>query len=133
MSNVRSKKRVLFVCTHNQVRSRTAEQIYRNRPDLEVRSAGTAEHASVPLTPELFEWADQVFVFSKRQRRVIEERFPNSLGGKTVVCLHLPDKFEYKSPKLVIKLTGKLERYLGKPNHSDQPGSFLPHGALAPA
>jgi predicted protein tyrosine phosphatase len=130
---MRSKKRVLFVCTHNQVRSLTAEQIYRGRADLEVRSAGTAEHANAPLTPELFDWADQVFVFSRRQRKVIEERFPNSFGGKTVVCLHLPDRFEYKSPKLVIKLTGKLERYLGRPDDSDRSASAFLGNILAPA
>ncbi len=111
----RPKKRVLFVCTHNQVRSPTAEQIYRGRPDLEVRSAGIAEHATVPLTQELFDWADQVFVFSKRQRRIIQARYGASYAGKVVVCLRMADRFEYKSPELIVKLTGKLSPYLGSP------------------
>ena len=111
MSSAPLKKRVLFVCSHNRVRSVTAEQVYRDRPDLEVRSAGIAEHATVPLTAELFDWADEVFVFSKRQRKVIKERFRNSFAKKSVVCLRLPDRFEYKSPKLVMKLTGKLGPY----------------------
>jgi predicted protein tyrosine phosphatase len=115
----RSKKRVLFVCTHNRVRSLTAAQVYGDRPDLEVRSAGIDEYASVPLTRELFDWADQVFVFSERQRKVVEERFPSSLGSKSVVCLHLADTFDYKSPKLVIKLVGKLTHYLGEPAHNE--------------
>ena len=115
MATSRPKKRVLFVCRKNQVRSLTAEQVYRDRADLEVRSAGIAEYASVPLTQELFEWADQVFVFTKRQLKVIENRFGNSSRGKKLVCLNLPDRFEYKSPKLIIKLTGKLGPYLGAP------------------
>jgi predicted protein tyrosine phosphatase len=115
MAREQTKKRVLFVCTNNKVRSLTAEHVYRGRPDLEVRSAGVSEYASVPLTQELFDWADHVFVFSKRQRKFVEERFQNGSRRKTVVCLHLADRFEYKSPKLVIKLTGKLGQYLGQP------------------
>ena len=115
MSSARSKKRVLFVCRENRVRSLTAEQVYRGRQDLEVRSAGIAEYAAVPLTPELFEWADLVFVFSKEQQRIVEARFGNRLGSRRLVCLPLPDRFDYKSPKLVSKLTGRLTPYLGAP------------------
>lgn len=119
MTGKRSKKRVLFVCSHNRVRSVTAEQVYRERPDLEVRSAGVAEHATIPLTAELFDWADEVFVFSKRQRKVIQERFRNAFASKPVVCLHLPDRFEDKSPRLVMRLTGKLAPYLGPPTKNE--------------
>lgn len=115
MNNAQAKKRVLFVCHHNQVRSATAEQVYRGRADLEVRSAGVAEYAAVPLTGELFEWADVVFVFSKRQQRIVEARFGDRSDRKRLVCLRLPDRFEYKSPKLISKLTGKLRPYLGPP------------------
>jgi predicted protein tyrosine phosphatase len=118
MTRPRAKKRVLFVCTENRVRSATAEQVYRGRPDLEVRSAGVAEYAAVPLTPELFNWADLVFVFSKRQQRIVEARFPDRAQRKRLVCLGLPDRFEYKSPKLVTKLTVKLRPYLGAPAKS---------------
>ena len=125
VTSERSKKRVLFVCSHNRVRSPTAEQVYRDRPDLEVRSAGIAENAAVPLTEELFNWADQVFVFSKRQRNVIKQRFRNSFASKPVVCLNLPDRFEYKSPKLVMRLTGKLGPYLGPPTKNEWTSSNL--------
>ena len=119
MTSARAKKRVLFVCTENRNRSLTAQQIYGGRPDLEVRSAGISEYARVPLTQDLFEWADQVFVFSKRQRKVVEQRFRNSFASKPVVCLHLPDRYEYKSPKLVMRLTGKLGPYLGPPTKNE--------------
>ena len=115
MRSPRAKKRVLFVCHHNQVRSATAEQVCRGRADLEVRSAGVAEYAAVPLTGDLFEWADVVFVFSKRQQRIVEARFGDRPDRKRLVCLRLPDRFEYKSPELISKLTGKLRPYLGPP------------------
>jgi predicted protein tyrosine phosphatase len=121
MTNVPEKKRVLFVCTQNRVRSLTAEHLYRGRADLEVRSAGIASCAGVPLTQELFEWADHVFVFSKGQRQVIRDRYPDAFNTKPVVCLRLPDRFEYKSPKLVTALKKRLGPYLGTPDSTEAP------------
>ncbi len=128
VSSTRRKKRVLFVCTQNRVRSLTAQQLYRGRPDLEVQSAGISEYARVPMTQDLFEWADQVFVFSRRQKKALEQRYRESFGQKKVVCLHVADRFEYDRPKLVIKLIDKLGRYLGKPN-----GAATPAHEPAPA
>lgn len=139
MSSARSKKRVLFVCRENRVRSLTAEVLYRGRSDLEVRSAGVAEYAAAPLTAELFDWADQVFVFSPAQQRIVEARFGERGGGKRLVCLPLRDRFDYKSPELVSKLTRKLRRYLGPPARDDwasaKPAPTPPnaeHPALSP-
>lgn len=108
--------RVLFVCRQNKVRSLTAEHLYRVRADLEVRSAGTATFAKNQLTDELLTWADLIFVFDETQTEAIETRFGNEELQKKVICLDLPDIFEYKSQSLVIKLTAKLEPYLGRPN-----------------
>jgi predicted protein tyrosine phosphatase len=113
MNSGLQKKRVLFVCRENRVRSATAELMYGKRPDLEVRSAGVADYAAVPLTQEMFDWADQVFVFSKWQLEFLK-LFPSS-NQKPVVCLNIPDRFDYKSPKLVKKVCSRLKPYLGKP------------------
>jgi predicted protein tyrosine phosphatase len=139
MSSAQSKKRVLFVCTHNRVRSATAEYLYRGRRDLEVRSAGIAKDAAVPLSRELFEWAGYVFVFSTRQLRFIERRYGGSSNGKKVVCLNLADEFEYRSPELIIALTERLWRHLGAParhaptgtkGHSERPESHPAEGRI---
>ena len=106
------------MCRQNRVRSTTAELVYATRPDLEVRSAGVAEYAAVPLTQEMFDWADQIFVFSKWQLQLVQERFQSFTANKPVVCINVTDRFEYKSPKLIKKLTGRLEPYLGKPEAS---------------
>ncbi len=106
---------MLFVCRQNKVRSLTAEHLYRVRPDLEVRSAGTVAFAKNQLTPELMHWADAVFVFDDTQLEAMERRFGTTDFGKPVVCLGLPDTFDYKSQQLVLKLTAKLEPYLGRP------------------
>ena len=121
MSDLSQKMRVLFVCRQNKVRSLTAEHLYRVRPDLEVRSAGTATFAKNQLTNELLAWADLVFVFDETQTEAIETRFRNEVLQKQVICLDLPDIFDYKSQSLVIKLTAKLEPYLGRPNSKKVP------------
>ena len=69
-------KHYLFVCSANCDRSPTAEELMREMADelaldVEVRSAGL--HAqdrygppSVQLTPELCDWADEVYVMEQR-------------------------------------------------------------------
>lgn len=116
MTESETKKRVLFVCTQNKVRSLTAEHLYRERPDLEVKSCGTATFAKNQLTDELMNWAEVVFTFDDSQMEVIEKRFGKDALEKPVVCLGLPDVFTYKSDALVVKLITKLDPYLGRPN-----------------
>ena len=115
MSESGQRMRVLFVCTQNKVRSLTAEHLYHVRPDLEVKSAGTANFAKNRLTRELLEWAEVVFVFDDSQLNFIEQTFGKEALGKPVVCLGLLDVFTYKSDPLVVKLVAKLDPYLGRP------------------
>lgn len=110
------RTKVLFVCNQNKVRSLTAEHLYRVRPDLEVRSAGTASFAKTQLSRELLNWAEVIFVFEKVHITAITERFEDVVENKKVICLGLPDKFEYKSPNLVVKLIASLDPYLGRPD-----------------
>ena len=45
------KQNVLFICSRNQWRSPTAEQVYRKHPLLAVRSAGTSLNARRKVSP----------------------------------------------------------------------------------
>jgi len=116
MSSTHHKFRVLFVCTQNKVRSLTAEHLYRDRADLEVRSCGTAAFAKNQLTDEVMNWAEMVFIFDDLQQEVIEKRFGKDALGKEVIKLGLEDIYQYKSESLVNKLIAKIEPYLGRPN-----------------
>jgi len=116
MTESEPKKKVLFICTQNKVRSLTAEHLYRARPDLEVKSCGTATFAKNQLTKEILNWADAVFTFDKSQMEVIERNFAKEVADKPVICLGLADVYTYKSDALVVKLTAKVEPYLGRPN-----------------
>ena len=103
--------RVLFVCTQNQLRSPTAEQVFSNRAGFEVASAGLDPSANVPVTPELLEWADVIFVMEQSHRSKLSKRFRAHLRGKRIVCLEIPDEFEYMDPALVRLLETKVGRF----------------------
>lgn len=66
---------VLFVCDANRLRSPTAEAVFSGRRDLDVKSAGLGKQATVPVSAELLEWADLIFVMEKRHRNIIHSKF----------------------------------------------------------
>jgi len=105
-------KNVLFVCGRGRRRSPTAEQIFAGRPDLETASAGIGSDADNPLTPELVDWADVIFVMEKVQRTKLQKRFRENLKSKRVVCLDVPDLYDFMEPALVQLLEAKVSRLL---------------------
>ena len=104
--------KVLFVCDQNRLRSRTAESLYEGDPRLEVRSAGLRRDAVVTVTRELLEWADLVFVMERRHRNVIRERFEDLYRRKRIVCLYIPDEYDFMDPVLVGLLTERVPPHL---------------------
>ena len=103
--------RVLFVCSQNKLRSPTAESVFSGRPGFEVASAGTDPAADVPISSELIEWADVIFVMEKSHRSRIQRHFKPLLKNKRVVVLNIPDEFEYMDPELKKILEAKLGSY----------------------
>lgn len=65
-------KNILFICSQNRLRSPTAEQVFANHPAYEVSSAGTNVDADNPLTPELVQWADIIFVMERSHRNKLQ-------------------------------------------------------------
>jgi len=116
------RERILFVCTANVDRSRTAEDLYRGDPRYDVRSAGVAAYARVPITRELLLWADRVFVMNEaedRHRTILRQRFPDL--ERPVVDLDVPDLWRRGDPELVELLVRGLRPYLGDPQKQDDP------------
>ena len=94
--------RVLFVCSMNQRRSRTAEDMYRGAPGLEVASGGTWNEADHPVGIRDLEWTDLVLVMEGEHRRTLEEMFGReSVRGKLTV-LGVPDEW-YRGDKALQK------------------------------
>ena len=104
-------KRVLFVCSQNRLRSPTAEQVFSTWPDLEVDSAGTNHDAENPLTGELVEWAQVIFVMEKTHRTKLSKRFKRHLKAR-VICLDIPDDYAFMDPALVTLLKARVGPYL---------------------
>jgi len=105
-------KNFLFICSQNRLRSPTAEQIFSKRSDIEVASAGTNHDADNPLTPELIEWADVIVVMERVHRNKLQKRFRKSLNGQHIVCLDIPDDYEFMDEGLIRLLEARMARYL---------------------
>ena len=103
---------ILFICSQNRLRSPTAEQVFANWPGVETSSAGLNKDAENPLTPELLEWAHTIFVMERAHRSKLSARFKPHLGDKSVVCLDIPDEYEYMDPELIGLLMSRVPRYL---------------------
>ena len=102
----------LFVCGPGRMRSLTAEQVFATRSHLRVAAAGINADATHPVTAELLNWADIVFVMEDVHRNRLTERFADAIRGKTVVSLGIPDRYEYMDPQLVRLLKTKTAKYL---------------------
>jgi len=105
-------KHILFVCSQNRLRSPTAEAIFSTRDGVEVASAGLNHDADTPLTSETVEWADLIFVMEKTHRNKLQKKFRTNLNGKRVICLDIPDDYDYMDPILVRLLQSKVPRFL---------------------
>ncbi len=104
--------RALFICSRNRLRSPTAEQIFAGWPGVQSDSAGLAAGAEVPLSAEQLHWAELIFVMERVHQRRLQRRFGALLKGKRVICLGIPDDYQYMQPELVELLQRKVGGYL---------------------
>jgi predicted protein tyrosine phosphatase len=105
-------KHILFVCSQNRLRSPTAEHIFSDYPGIECTSAGTNQGADNPLTPELIEWADLIFVMENTHRKRMASKFQRHLAKARIICLGIPDDYEFMDPELVTLLQAKVTPFL---------------------
>lgn len=110
--NSGSVMNLLFVCSRNEWRSRTAETIFKNHGQHQVRSAGTASSARIKLTEHLLEWADLVFVMEEKHRDIIRQKFPDRIRENSIVVLHIPDEYRYMDAELISEIKESVEPYL---------------------
>jgi predicted protein tyrosine phosphatase len=107
--NDNHKIKLLFVCTVNRMRSATAHKIYEDDNRFEVRSAGTDKTANTVLSEELLNWADSIVVMEKHHRNHIRNHFPEIYKNKRIVCLYIPDDYDYMQTELIGILKHKVE------------------------
>ncbi len=104
-------QRVLFICSQNRLRSPTAEQIFAADPRVETASAGLNNDADNPVTPELLDWADIIFVMERTHRNKLSAKFRPSIKGKRIICLDIPDDYAFMDPDLIHLLEAKVPRH----------------------
>jgi predicted protein tyrosine phosphatase len=108
-------KKLLFICSRNQLRSLTAERVYQGFPGYAVKSAGTSPTARIRVNEGHIGWADIIFVMEKKHARMLREKFGEALDRKRVICLNIPDDYRYMEPALIDELKAKLNEYIQMP------------------
>lgn len=104
---------VLFICSRNQWRSPTAEQVFRRHPALAVRSAGTSASARRRVSAADLDWADVVIAMEPGHKARLLAEHAAHLQGKPLHVLDMPDDYGYLDPELVEMLQQAVPRLLG--------------------
>jgi predicted protein tyrosine phosphatase len=106
------KKRILFICSQNKLRSPTAEAVFADHPAIEVDSAGLNNDAEIPLSEEQIKWADLIIVMETVHRNRLNRKFKSALAGKRIAVLGIPDNYDYMDPLLVALLKARCASYI---------------------
>lgn len=101
--------KILFVCTANKMRSKTAEELYKNDERFMVKSAGVADFADVPVNLELLIWADYIVVMEEMHLEWLRQYYPITYANKKIFCLEIPDLYDFMEPELVFQVKQKFE------------------------
>jgi len=103
---------LLFICSRNKWRSRTAEDLFKRLDGYEVRSAGTAESARVRVNEKLLVWADIIFVMERDHKKRLQQKFSSDVLNKEMIVLDIPDEYQYMDEALVEILNETILPYL---------------------
>lgn len=95
------KPKILFICTANLNRSKTGEDLFKDK--YPAKSAGTLcmeeNGYTTPVSRELLEWADLVIVFESDHVEFLKKNYPNI--EMKVINLEVPDIYPFHSVDLL--------------------------------
>ena len=103
---------LLFVCSENRLRSPTAEEVFSEYDGVNAIGCGTNLDAETPLSGDLIEWADVIFVMEKSHKNKVSKKYKELLQSKKLACLDIPDNYDRMQPELVQLLKNKVPRYV---------------------
>ena len=83
-------------------------------PGFEAASAGINRSAAVPLSVDLVQWADVIFVMELTYRKIVQKKYRSYLKAKRVICLDIPDNYGFMDSDLVNILKRKLDGFFSK-------------------
>ena len=84
----------------------------------QVRSVGTQPDARIVVTEGHVGWADIIVCMEKSHAARLERKFPDALRGRLIVCLHIPDEFEFMDANLLDEFRAKLPSYVTLPDEA---------------
>jgi predicted protein tyrosine phosphatase len=113
LAKAQARRQVLFVCSRNQWRSPTAEQVWRNHPLLSVRSGGTSPNARRKVSADDIAWADVVCVMEEKHKSRLKAEFGRQMDGCVIHVLDIPDDYQYMDPDLIEQLRLSVPVLLG--------------------
>lgn len=106
-------KKILFVCSANKQRSKTAEDFFSEKyPSHEFLSAGTnlkvcRKEGTNPLSEQMLAWADQIYIMERRHKDLIRKNTGSNYGSKIIV-LDIFDSYKYYDRSLIELLKSKI-------------------------
>lgn len=114
-------KKILFICSANRYRSRTAYELFKNNSTIEVDSCGLVRFyvqdtikyhwsEAKEFTRELYDWADIVYVMEPYHLQLLTDKGINWVP-KTI-NLNIEDIYEYNDPELIGILKSKLQQWI---------------------
>lgn len=104
--------KILFICSQNKWRSRTAEHIFKNKAGWTVRSAGTDRAARIRLNANHVRWAEVIFVMEDKHKSRLIRHFRPQLKEQEIIVLDIPDEYQYLDPDLIDILEQSVHYYL---------------------
>jgi predicted protein tyrosine phosphatase len=105
---------VLFICGKNKLRSPTADVHFSTYAGLQTDSAGVSNDAEQLLNSEQIEWADIIFFMERKYLKRVSGKFEKQLASKKVVCLGIPDIYQFMQDELVQLLEQKIVPYINE-------------------
>jgi predicted protein tyrosine phosphatase len=111
--DIHERLNVLFVCSRNQWRSPTGEQVWRRHPRVNARSAGTSTGARRVVSADDLAWADVVLVMEDKHKSRLLAAYRTLLLHKPLHVLDIPDDYKYMDPELVDLLGDPVADLLG--------------------
>ena len=103
---------ILFICSKNKWRSRTAETIFKNEEGIKVKSAGIQKSARIQVSQNLMIWAELIFVMENKHKKRIVELYRDDLIEKEIIVLDIPDDYQYMDKELIEILKESVPYYL---------------------
>jgi predicted protein tyrosine phosphatase len=112
-------KKVLCICSAGLLRSPSTALVLSQEPyNYNTRAAGLSkEFALVQVDEVLLHWAQEIVCMSPEQA----ETLSTLVEDKPIICLNIPDSFEYRDPELLKLIRKQYDSALAVVNETEKP------------